>query len=112
MSYLALTIPGANGAGIIIKSPNGIPDPSNVTVAKIIGNTITIMLIIAILLSLIYLILGGIMWISSGGDKSKVAAALSRLTAAIIGLILALVAFFIVNIVSNFFGVNVLTLNF
>jgi hypothetical protein len=65
----------------------------------IVGAIISFLLIIAILLSLFYLIFGAIRYISSGGDKGKTDQARSTLTAAIIGLIISLLAFFIVNIV-------------
>ena len=80
------------------------------TVAKVVGNAITFMLIIAAVLSLIYLVLGGIMWINSGGDKQKVAAARARLTYAIIGLVVALASFFIVSVMGYLFKVNLLNL--
>lgn len=67
---------------------------------NIVGNVITILLIIAIVLALIFLVLGGIRWILSGGDKGKIDQARSMITAAIVGLLLALLAFFIVNIIS------------
>ena len=67
---------------------------------KIIGNVVQIMLIIAIVLALLFFIYGGIRWISSGGDKGKVDQARGTLTAAVVGLVIALLAFFILNIVT------------
>lgn len=64
-----------------------------------VGTIIQILLIIAIILSLIYFIYGGIRYISSGGDKGKIDQARSTLTAAVLGLIISLLAFFIVSIV-------------
>jgi len=65
----------------------------------IVGAVVQLLLIIAIVVSLLFLIWGGIRYISSGGDKGKVDQARSTLTAAIIGLVIALLAFFIVNVV-------------
>lgn len=104
MRYLALTLPGNQ----IINAPNGIPTGGITVTSKVIGNAITIMIILAVILAIIFFILGGISWITSGGDKSKITAARSRITFAIIGLIIALVAFFIVNIVGTVFKVNLL----
>jgi hypothetical protein len=104
MSYLALTLPG----GQTINPPSSIPHGGLDTVSKVIGNAITLMLIITVILSLIYLILGGIAWINSGGDKSKVAAARSRITYAIVGLLVALGSFLIVSIIGYFFNVKLL----
>jgi hypothetical protein len=102
MQYLALTLPG----GQQIAAPKGIPTGGIAVTSKVIGNAITIMIILAVILTLIFLILGGILWITSGGDKSKIAAARSRITFAIIGLIVAMVGFFIVNVVGTIFKVN------
>ena len=106
MTYLALTLPG----GKTIQAPAGIPQ--NVSVAKILGNAITIMLIIAVILTLIFLILGGIAWITSGGDKQKVGAARARITYAIIGLLVALGGFLIVSVIGYVFNVNLLNIGF
>ena len=104
MHYLALTLPG----GQTIQAPAGLPQGGLTTVTKVIANAITIMLILTVILSLIFLILGGIGWITSGGDKQKVSSARSRITYAIIGLIVALLSFFIVGIVGFFFNVKLL----
>lgn len=70
---------------------------------NIVGNIINILLILAIILTLIYLIYGGIKYITSGGDKTKLDSARSHITSAIIGLVIALTAFFIVNLLIYFF---------
>lgn len=55
--------------------------------------------VVAILLALVYLIWGGINWIMSGGDKEKVGAARQKIIAAIVGLILVILAYVILNFV-------------
>src|SRR5580698_6477221 len=79
MIYLALTLPG----GQTINPPAGIPQGGITVTSSVIGNAVTIMLIVAAILALIFLIYGGIRWITSGGDKQKVAAARARITYAI-----------------------------
>lgn len=68
-----------------------------------VGNIVSILLIIAIILTLLYLVYGGIKYITSGGDKAKIDAARSHLTAAIVGLVIALLSYFILNIVTYVF---------
>ncbi|MBA3723968.1 MAG: hypothetical protein H0W89_03700 [Candidatus Levybacteria bacterium] len=102
MDYLALQLPGNKN----IDPPGQLPSGGLDTLSNAIGVGITIMMIIAILASLIFLVLGGIQWTSSGGDKGKIAAARAKLTFAIIGLIVAIGAFGIVNIFGTFFGVE------
>jgi hypothetical protein len=64
---------------------------------------VVLLLIAAVVLSLIFLIWGGIKWILSGGDKGKVEAARSTIIGALIGLAIAFAAFFLVNIVATLF---------
>jgi len=104
MSYLAITLPG----GQTVSAPGGVPQGGIAMVAKIVGNGLTLLLIVAVILTLIYLILGGLAWIQSGGDKQKLTQARARLTYAIIGLIVALGSFFIISIIGFVFKVNLL----
>lgn len=104
MSYLALTLPG----GQTVTAPAGLPSGGLSTVSQVIGNAVTIMIIVAAVLSLIFLIWGGIQWSGSGGDKAKVTSARARITYAIIGLVVALLAFFIINIISYFFNIKLI----
>lgn len=110
MKLLALTLPSGNGQSMTLNPPAGLPTGGLNTVAKVAGNVFTIMLIIAVILALIFLILGGIGWITSGGDKQKVASARSRITFAIVGLIVALLSFFIVSVIGYVFKVNLLVI--
>ncbi len=65
----------------------------------IVGNIVTFLFVLAIVLALIYLVYGGIRWITSGGDKGKLDAARQHLTAAVIGLMIALLGYIILNVV-------------
>jgi len=102
MKYLALMLPG----GQTITAPGGIPQGGLSVTSKVIGNAITIMIIVTVVLTLIFLVVGGIQWAQSGGDKQKVAGARARITYSIIGLIIALVSFFIVNVIGGIFNVK------
>ena len=100
--YLALTLPGNQQ----IQPPSKIPKGGLTTVQKAIGNGITIMIIIAVILSLIYLVWGGVQWTQSAGDKGKIQAARQKITYALIGLVVAFSAFFIVSIFGSLFYVK------
>ena len=65
----------------------------------IVGKVVTILLIIAVVLCLFFLIWGGIRWIISGGDKAKVQQARDTIIAAVVGLVLSLLAYAILNLV-------------
>jgi hypothetical protein len=102
MDYLALTLPG----GRTVQPPGDVPTGGLDTLANGLDVALNIMMILAIVLTLVFLVLGGLQWTSSGGDKGKIAAARQKLTFAIVGLIVALSAFFIVNVFGAFFGVS------
>jgi hypothetical protein len=71
-----------------------------------ISTIVSIIMAIAILLSLFSLLWGGILWIIAGGDKTRVTAARSTILASIVGLIMVFLAYFILNIVLGFFGLS------
>jgi len=60
---------------------------------------ITLLFVIGIIVALAFLIYGGIKWIISGGDKANVDAARKHIVAAIIGLVIVVSAFVILNFV-------------
>ena len=79
----------------------------NLSPANALPALLSFILIAAIIISLIYLIWGGIKWITSGGDKGNVETARGHIIAAIIGLVLVFSAWFIMNfILQTFFGGN------
>lgn len=63
------------------------------------GNIVQILIVVGIVLAVLFLIWGGIRWIMSGGDKGKVDQARATITASIVGLIISLLAYFIVSLV-------------
>jgi hypothetical protein len=104
MKYLAITFPG----GLTINPPAGIPQGGLTYLQSVFRNALTIIIIIGIFLTLIYLTWAGAQWITSGGDKAKLAAARSKLTWAIIGISIILLSFFILSIIGYLFKVNLL----
>jgi hypothetical protein len=107
LNLVALTIPGSNGQpGITIKGPNSIPHGGTDRLATAISGGINIMIIVAVILCIVSVVWAGIQWAGSAGDKAKVASARARITWSIIGLVVVLFAFLIVNILGSFFNVN------
>lgn len=100
--YLAI---GTKDVGSI-NPPSTVPQGGIDKLVPIVTNGISLMLFAISVLSLIFLIVGGIQWISSGGDKAKVQGARNRITYAIIGLIVAFLAFAIINLVGYFFKID------
>jgi hypothetical protein len=77
-------------------------------VGKLISALVGTVLIIAALLAFLYLILGGIKWITSGGDKAGMEEARNKITHAIVGLIIVGAAWAIMTLVQNFLGVQII----
>lgn len=82
-----------------------------ITIENMISAIIILVLVIAALVFLFMLILGGIRYISSGGDKGATESARSQITAALIGLVIVFAAWAVINLVSIFFGIDILSLN-
>jgi len=69
-----------------------------------ISSVMNLVFFFALLLVLIYLVWGGIQWITAGGDKQGTEAARGKITGAIIGIIIVAVAFAIYNLLLTFIG--------
>lgn len=71
---------------------------------KLINGVLSFVMVIAALLVFMYLIWGGIEWITSGGDKSKTESARSKITSAVIGLVVVAASYAILTLALNFLG--------
>jgi uncharacterized BrkB/YihY/UPF0761 family membrane protein len=108
MKLLSLTI----GGGTPITAPSGLPQPGAISIEKIISNTLSLIITAGIVVSVIMIVWAGIQWVTSEGDKQKVAAARARLTWAIIGIIIMLISFFIISVINYLFGIQLLNFPF
>ncbi len=81
---------------------------ANITVGSIISGAIQLILIVAALVFFFLLIIGGIRWMTAGGDKEKAGAARSQLTSALIGLAIVFAAWAIVQLIEALFGVKIM----
>jgi hypothetical protein len=83
----------------------------NANVGFVFSNIITIIFVVAVLMVLLYLILGAFGWITSGGDKEKVGKARGMILNALIGLAVLALAFVLWTIVGKIVNVNTSTLS-
>lgn len=84
--------------------------PSNMKVEDLgiaIKNVVNAMLVIAAVIAFAYLIMGGIQWITSGGDKGAMETARNKITHAIVGLIIVASAYAVMTLVSSFLGLDI-----
>ncbi|MCL4397866.1 pilin [Patescibacteria group bacterium] len=77
-----------------------------ISVGSIISSVLNLLLFVAFVAALIFLIIGGIKWILSGGDKEGTSKAKETVTSALIGLAVVLAAWILINILLSFFGVS------
>ncbi len=101
----ALTLPAASLAQTLVPSQIG---PIN-DIVSILRNAIRFILLIAFVLAFIFLIIGGIRWITAGGDEKAVAGARGMITAALIGLVVVLVSYALIVLVETFFDVTIIS---
>ena len=90
-----------------------IAQPTNAikNLGDLVSAGVTTVIVIAGLLTFLYLVWGGIEWLTSGGDKDKYEAARNRITAALIGLAIISASWAIMQLISHFFGIQITTLN-
>lgn len=75
----------------------------------LIRNVLAIIFFFAGLLAFIYLLIGGLQWITSGGDKAAATAARDRITASLVGLIIIVAAFAVTLVLEKVFGIRILS---
>lgn len=75
-------------------------------IGKLINSALNFVMLLGALLVFMYLIWGGIEWITSGGDKGKTESARNKITAAVIGLIVLAASWAILGLVLSFLGVS------
>lgn len=74
----------------------------------LVTNLLTLAMVIGALIAFAFLVLGGIEWITSGGDKSKIDKAREKLTGSIIGLLVLASTVALFMIIQRFLGISVL----
>ena len=100
-----LLIPAAVFAADIV--PTQLTQQTNII--TLVQAVIRVILVIAFILSFVFLLIGGLRWITSGGDEKAVSGARGMITAALIGLVIVLVSYALIRLVEQFFGFSILT---
>lgn len=75
--------------------------------ATVISNVIAFMTIIGALWFMFQVFIAGYNWLSAGGDKQKVAEARGKLTQAVTGLVVVVIAIFFVRLIATLLGIEV-----
>lgn len=74
----------------------------------LLSNLITTLTVVGSLAFVMYFTIGGLKWITAGGDKTKIQESKDQMTQAAIGLIVIVVSFFIIGIVGAVLGIDIL----
>ena len=97
--------PGLGGG----TNPNA--NSGGTALGQLISNLVGALFIAGFLLAFFELLLGGISWITAGGDKQKLELARDKITNAIMGIIIVGAAYALSSLVAKFFGLNLASLS-
>ena len=78
---------------------------------KLLPNLITLLFVIASILAFILMVIGGIRFLTSGGDKAGTESAKEQITHALIGLVLVFSIYAILGLIGTFFNMDLTLLN-
>lgn len=83
-------------------------DPSGF-IATLIRNSLSLLLIAAFIIALIWTIFAGYRFIFAGGDSKNISSAWSQIYWGLLGMAIVLGSFAIIKLVETFFGVTILS---
>ena len=81
----------------------------NFTVNQAVTFIVRLLIIAAFIISFIFLLIGGVRWIASGGDPKAVESARNMVTAALVGLVIVLASFALIRLIEFFFRVTIIS---
>lgn len=88
-------------------TPGGQFSQLNFTIPALITASIQLLFVVAAIIFFFMLVIGGIKWILSGGDKAQTEGARNQITAALVGLVIVFAAWAIVQLLGTFFGITI-----
>lgn len=94
---------GCTGAQCLTTGAQGVDTGGGTDVQGIIKNIVNVLLFLVGVLSVIMLIMGGIRYTTSGGNPEQIKAAKNTIMYAVVGIIVAIAAYAIVNFVITTF---------
>ena len=96
-----ITTPGGYQPGTSLQESTG-------AIERIISNVLVVVTVVAGLSFILYFLLGGLNWITAGGDKGKIEKAKGMMTNGAIGMIVIAVSYAITYIVGKALGIDIL----
>jgi len=115
MKKIAIGIIGSVSALLVLAAPvfaqGGFTWPKDrvpfTDLGELLANILTLLFFFAAILAFLFIVIGGIQWITAGGDKIAAQNARDRITAAVVGLVIVVAAFAITWIVLALLGINI-----
>ncbi len=83
----------------------------DITIASLISAMVIFTLIVASLSFFFSLVIGGIRWILSGGNRERADTARAQIVNALIGIVIVFSAWAIINLVNEFYGIDILSMD-
>lgn len=96
-------------AGLTVPSQGGQVDPNNTTVGEILGSLMPYLFSAAALILLVYMVFAGIQLMTSRGDPKGVQGAQAKITTSLIGFIVVFLAYALVKLIGQVFGITIFT---
>jgi len=76
--------------------------------SNVLSSVVTTLTVVGGLAFVIYFTLGGLKWLTAGGDKGKVEEAKTQMTQGVIGLVAIVAGLFVTGIVGGVLGIDIL----
>lgn len=99
---------GGEGLGVIGKNPPTTGTGALTMITDVVSAVIGFMTIAAGIWLIFQILVAGINWITSGGDKTKIEDARNRLTNALIGMVIIAAGWAILALAGKFLGLDIL----
>lgn len=97
-------------SGVCVGSAEGQEDVATIQGLEcLIANVFTVIITVIGLAGFVMFVVGGITWMLSGGDSGKLQTAKGSMTYAVVGMVVALSAFIILNLIASFTGISLIT---
>lgn len=99
-----ITTPGGYQPGSSIQESTG-------AVEKLISNVLVVLTVVAGIAFVLYFLLGGLNWITAGGDKGKIDEARGKITQGLVGLAILAASYVIVKFIESAIGMDLLNIS-
>lgn len=107
LSFIS-TVLAADPINLAPPAGSGFANLENLSFGDMVSMAIQLVLVLAAIIFFFILVIGGIKWITSGGDKAQTETARNQITAALVGLVIVFAAWAIIQLLESFFGVDIL----